>query len=155
MDEEWISTTKAAKILNRTIAGVHFMVERYAIPVQAEPRGKSFVYRLSKTEVERIASIIPRRAFWTYQARFRLCKRTGYRVAYNPNHPRAMSGGQIYEHWVIMEEHLGRDLTPEELVVHKNKIKHDNRLTNLELHSSRSEFMKVLHRQRIKPLPES
>lgn len=50
-----------------------------------------------------------------------------------PGHPMADKRGRVLEHRYMMAEHLGRILTDEEVVHHKNENTRDNRLDNFEL----------------------
>jgi len=64
-------------------------------------------------------------------------KRDGYIYLYCPEHPFSVRGGKggggyVLEHRLVMEKILGRYLTKEEDVHHKNGIKNDNRPKNLK-----------------------
>lgn len=57
----------------------------------------------------------------------------GYVMVYAPRHPMANSAQVVFEHRLVMSQHIGRNLLPHENVHHINGDKLDNRIENLEL----------------------
>ena len=59
----------------------------------------------------------------------------GYKLIFSPNSPSAMSSsnweGWAYEHRVIMERHLGRPLSSDEVVHHLDYYRDNNKIENL------------------------
>ena len=64
---------------------------------------------------------------------FKLNKTLGYMYCYNPTHPLANKAGIVYEHRYVMSNHLGRWITNEEVVHHKDGNRANNKIENLEL----------------------
>lgn len=63
----------------------------------------------------------------------RINRHNGYIYEKCPSHPKTNNTGWVYQHVLIIEKMLGRFLQDDECVHHKNGIKHDNRLENLEV----------------------
>lgn len=76
----------------------------------------------------------------------RKVRKDGYTlVAAPPHHP----SGQPYilEHRHVMEQHLGRYLTPDEVVHHRDANPRNNALDNLQLFASQAEHIAIAHSQ--------
>jgi hypothetical protein len=71
----------------------------------------------------------------------RIVDKNGYLLVYAPGHPMAR-GKYALEHRLVMAEKLGRMLTPEEVVHHKDKNKLNNHPDNLELFAKNSDHLK-------------
>jgi len=60
-------------------------------------------------------------------------------LIYRPKHPRA-ENGYVPEHYLVAEKELGRKLTPDEDVRHRNGNTQDNRSSNLEVISMNADY---------------
>ncbi|KKN90816.1 hypothetical protein LCGC14_0223990 [marine sediment metagenome] len=59
-------------------------------------------------------------------------------------HPRAHQSGYVFEHILVMEEHLGRYITLDEKIHHIDYDKSNNNIGNLALLESRSAHNKIV-----------
>jgi len=62
----------------------------------------------------------------------------GYLKKMCKGHPNADKDGYVLEHRLVMEEHVGRYLTADEVVHHINGTRDDNRIENLQLRTKKS-----------------
>lgn len=76
--------------------------------------------------------------------RTRILSLDGYVLLLAPDHPSADPNGYVKEHRLVMEKSLGRILSRDELVHHKDENKGNNDVSNLEV-MSRSEHIRLHH----------
>ena len=67
----------------------------------------------------------------------RIVKKGDYLYAVVKDHPNATANGYVLHHRVVIENHLGRLLTKDEIVHHKDEDKKNNSIDNLEVMDKR------------------
>ena len=60
-------------------------------------------------------------------------RKDGYTYVFCPDNANASKDGYVMEHILVMQEYIKRPLAEDEVVHHKNKIRNDNRIENLQL----------------------
>lgn len=81
----------------------------------------------------------------------RIIKGDGYIGIWKPEHKKADSQGYVYEHTLVLEQALNRELTKDEEIHHINLNKLDNNIKNLCI-STHKEHLKI-HRSIEKLIP--
>lgn len=107
-------------------------------PISAETRAKISAAGMGRKPTEETR--IKLKARWDKFRAAQPVSKTegGYSTVFDPRKPY----GRSQEHRVIMEAHLGRDLTTEEKVHHVNGLKDENKISNLHLCANNSEHRK-------------
>lgn len=67
----------------------------------------------------------------------------GYILVRRPEHPQANRSGYVRVHRLVMEEQVGRLLTREEVVDHKNTDTSDNHPDNLQLYATNAQHLRT------------
>lgn len=142
IDEE-MSINKIAAFLNASVGKVFKYIKKYGIETRkdlTEGQRKAISEgnkgRTSPQKGKHLSEETKRKI----AEKHKLCgighkkaRTDGYIALYYPSYPRSDKRGYIMEHVYLMEQFIGRPLKDDEVVHHKNRIKSDNRIENLQL----------------------
>jgi len=117
---------KEGKNLNCAVCGKQF----YAFPGEVK-EGRKYCSPGCRYTSEEYKKKISGENSRLWKGGRRMCQ--GYVYIFTPDHPYRNNAGCVMEHRLTMEKFIGRYLTKNEQVHHKNGIKTDNRIENLEI----------------------
>ena len=116
----YLSNEDLSKIFNRSVVAIQHKASRLKLKKDKEVNS---LIRGKVREGERSCA-------WKGG---RKINKKGHVLILKKDHPLADKSGYVLGHRYIMCEHLGRILRKDEIVHHKNGIKTDNRIENLEI----------------------
>lgn len=122
-----LSINKISKILKISSAATRRYFIKYNIPLFSQKESARLFYSKEKNNKWNGGKTISSH---------------GYIMVHTPEHPYCDARGYVYEHRLVMEKHLGRYLSPEEVVHHIDEDKTNNTLNNLMLMTN-SEHVKL------------
>ena len=123
-----LSYKEIADILNCSVAGLVNIRQRNKLP----PRGWAYGHPMKGKHPNAWNKGIKgnKSHFWKGG---KTKSSGGYTLIYKPSHHSCKKNKYVAEHRLVMEKFLKRPLTKIEHIHHKNGIKSDNRIENLEL----------------------
>lgn len=157
---EQLPMHKIAENLNVSVGTVFNYCKKYSIPTRSKSDTFNFKGRkhseqvcenISKTHKGKIVSAETRTKIAEGHKLsgigHKKLRSDGYISIYFPDHPKSSKDGYVMEHVLIMECVLGRRIADNEIVHHKNAIKTDNKVSNLEVMTA-SEHMSYHSKKR-------
>lgn len=144
--EQGLTMKEIAEKLNISVGSVYNYCHKFGIETRDQQSTFSFKGKKHTDKTRRIISKAKKGKQLSEETKQKMSKikfkggighkkkrKDGYIQIYMPDHPKSSKDGYIMEHDLIMECAIGRWLEKDEVVHHKNEIKSDNRLINLEL----------------------
>ena len=149
--EEYVNKNKSMKQIAKeqkiAVGSVHKYIKMYGIEsrhmteeikkkISDAKKGKTYRkgFHLSESHRHKLSQAKKGKFFQTTEFGGHSKQRSdGYISIYFPTHPHSSKDGYVMEHILIMEKAIGRLLEDDEVVHHRNHIRDDNRIENLQL----------------------
>ncbi|MCK4384652.1 MAG: HNH endonuclease [candidate division Zixibacteria bacterium] len=136
--EEGLSQSEIGKLCNVSRKGIWKWMKKFNIKARKN-------YSEEIKQKQREVKIGEKNPNWNGGI---LINSNGYVLISMPDHPYSSCRGYIPRSRLIMEQHLGRYLEPEEVVHHENEIRHDDRIENFRLFENKGKHTSFHNRIR-------